>query len=162
MKIDFALLLKNKSLKIQRTEWMPAFEIYDDVVISKPFELTACAYIEQDKIYVELAAVYITTMTCSRCLIEFTTKQTLRFKEGYTPDQLEEHYPQGVLDTAELAREQIILKTPIKNVCKDDCLGLCPACGKDKNIHACDCETEKKNPYFEKLEVLLSDTDKEV
>ncbi len=162
MKIDFALLLKNKSLKIQRTECADGFEIYEDVIIPRPFEITTCVYFEHDMVYVELKVHYDTKIICSRCLVEFERPQRLFFKEKYTLAQLNETYAQGQIDTVELARDQIILRTSIKNVCKESCQGLCPICGQDKNQHHCDCEKEKKNPYFEKLEILLSDTDKEV
>lgn len=162
MNIDFALLLKNKSLKIEREETVEGFEIYEDVVIPASFQLITRAYTEHDMIVIELSARYRTKMTCSRCLITFDKNEELHFKEKYTPKQLNEAYPQGIADTVQLAREQIILKTSTKNVCKDVCLGLCPVCGTDKNIHRCHCESNAKNPYFEKLEGLFSDTDKEV
>ncbi|MGH9786608.1 MAG: DUF177 domain-containing protein, partial [Terriglobia bacterium] len=36
-------------------------------------------------------------------------------------------------------REQILLTLPIKNVCRDDCAGLCPQCGQNRNLGPCAC-----------------------
>jgi uncharacterized protein len=36
-------------------------------------------------------------------------------------------------------REQILLALPIKNICRDDCAGLCPRCGQNRNLGPCAC-----------------------
>ncbi len=55
--------------------------------------------------------------------------------------------------------EQILLELPMVAICSDDCLGLCPYCGK-KVIEGCDCaekEASKKtvDPRMAKLQELL-------
>lgn len=37
--------------------------------------------------------------------------------------------------------EQILLALPIKNICRDDCAGLCPRCGQNLNLGPCACPT---------------------
>ncbi len=59
-----------------------------------------------------------------------------------------------VLDTADLAREQVVLATPIRVVCTEDCAGLCPNCGKDLNAGDCGCEQETGDPRWEALKQL--------
>lgn len=39
-----------------------------------------------------------------------------------------------------LVREDIYLALPSRFLCKDDCKGLCPVCGKDLNNGECGCE----------------------
>ena len=47
------------------------------------------------------------------------------------------------LDLEELAVEQIELELPIRIVCTEDCAGLCPSCGANRNIEgSCRCEPE--------------------
>jgi uncharacterized protein len=36
-------------------------------------------------------------------------------------------------------REQVLLALPMKTVCREDCKGLCPRCGKNLNQEACSC-----------------------
>jgi uncharacterized protein len=36
-------------------------------------------------------------------------------------------------------REQVLLALPMKTVCREDCKGLCPHCGKNLNQEACSC-----------------------
>ena len=38
-----------------------------------------------------------------------------------------------------LIEEQVLLEIPMRALCREDCLGLCPMCGTDRNITPCDC-----------------------
>jgi uncharacterized protein len=44
----------------------------------------------------------------------------------------------------ELFGEVIALSMPIQPVCDEDCAGLCPRCGVDRNASVCGCEEELK------------------
>ena len=46
------------------------------------------------------------------------------------------------LDEEALVREQFILQRPMQLLCKEDCLGLCPLCGKNWNKGPCRCPQE--------------------
>jgi len=52
------------------------------------------------------------------------------------------------LDLGAFFREVLSLALPVKPLCRDDCGGLCPRCGVDRNREACDCrETEIESPF---------------
>ena len=55
------------------------------------------------------------------------------------------------IDLDEIFREQIYLSLPMKSLCREDCLGLCPVCGADLNKVKCECQPEKGHPGFSKL-----------
>jgi len=59
----------------------------------------------------------------------------------------------GVL-LEEVLREQIVLALPIKVVCKEDCLGLCPVCGENWNLKECECERKPVDARWSALEEL--------
>ena len=59
--------------------------------------------------------------------------------------------PDLVLDLDALAEEDVVLNLPSKVLCKDDCKGLCPQCGKNLNDGPCDC----KEPVDPRLAGLL-------
>ncbi len=44
----------------------------------------------------------------------------------------------GVL-LEDVLREQVLLAMPLKTVCREECKGLCPRCGKNLNQGACAC-----------------------
>ncbi|GAB4251648.1 YceD family protein [Deferrisoma sp.] len=52
------------------------------------------------------------------------------------------------LDLAGIAVEQVLLALPDYPVCRDECRGLCPTCGADRNQTLCDCRTEAPDPRF--------------
>ena len=56
-------------------------------------------------------------------------------------DDLDVSYldPEGNLDLAQLAAEQIYLELPMKPLCSADCRGLCSGCGANLNLEACRC-----------------------
>jgi uncharacterized protein len=49
-------------------------------------------------------------------------------------------YDGDKVDLEPLIREQFILAVPFAPLCKDDCSGLCPQCGIDRNYEKCSCE----------------------
>jgi len=36
-------------------------------------------------------------------------------------------------------REQILLSLPMQRTCREDCKGICPACGTNRNRAGCGC-----------------------
>jgi len=48
-------------------------------------------------------------------------------------------------------REQVLLAVPLKTVCREDCRGLCPHCGKNLNEGACSCAKEVEDPRWAAL-----------
>jgi uncharacterized protein len=49
------------------------------------------------------------------------------------------YYDDFVLPLDPLIEEQLQLELPMKALCRDDCRGLCPQCGSDRNAAPCDC-----------------------
>ena len=50
--------------------------------------------------------------------------------------------PDGKLDLSQLALEDVFLSLPSKLLCKEDCKGICPQCGKNLNEGPCGCKKE--------------------
>ena len=51
------------------------------------------------------------------------------------------------LDLRDAAREALMLELPISPHCREDCRGLCPKCGQDRNEGPCACESaESRGP----------------
>ena len=63
--------------------------------------------------------------------------------------------PDLLLDVAELARSVFYLELPGRVLCREDCKGLCPVCGADKNIKKCTCKTNIGANTLEELKKLL-------
>jgi uncharacterized protein len=51
-------------------------------------------------------------------------------------------YEGGGVELREILREFILLAMPMQRVCRESCLGICPACGQNRNVRACHCTAE--------------------
>lgn len=44
---------------------------------------------------------------------------------------------------------------PFRILCREDCAGLCPRCGKDLNEGSCQCESDEIDPRLAPLKDIL-------
>ena len=58
------------------------------------------------------------------------------------------------LDIDEIAKEQILLAVPTRMLCREDCKGICPECGTDRNTGECNCVTNEIDPRWAALKNL--------
>ncbi|MFM9905057.1 MAG: YceD family protein [Pyrinomonadaceae bacterium] len=58
------------------------------------------------------------------------------------------------IDIAEVVREQLILATDKIVLCREDCKGLCPKCGENRNLIDCKCEENEIDPRWAALKNL--------
>ena len=127
-----------------------------DLAFAKDAEVSGNAYEKahgagKSDSYVELTFTLDASYTthCGRCAKELTRpyhiEKTYGIAKKLTADS--ENYveaPTGVVDVYELAETAFYLELPVRVLCRDDCKGLCPVCGKDKNEGDCGCETESR------------------
>jgi len=104
---------------------------------------------------------------CARCLDPVANKLGETFDLLYRPlgvdaagDEVaiseadtEIGYYQGEgLLLEDVLKEQILLALPVKQLCRANCKGLCPQCGKNLNLESCDCVTAMPDPRWSALE----------
>ena len=111
-----------------------------------------------------LSACY--TAECARCLAPVSGEFTLDLEKTVAPRNLLGDLPEdklddyaiiedGFLDMDEQLREQLEMEFPARFLCKDDCKGLCPKCGKNLNEGECGCVTKEIDPRLAPLQKLL-------
>ena len=61
------------------------------------------------------------------------------------------YYENGGLLLEDTLREQVLLALPLKTLCREDCKGLCPHCGKNMNEIECGCVDELEDPRWSAL-----------
>jgi DUF177 domain-containing protein len=105
-------------------------------------------------------------LLCARCLEPVAQDVTRKFDLLYRPlgtdagneelsvtvAEAEVGYYQGdglLLEDA--IREQVLLAVPLKVVCREDCKGLCPTCGKNRNTEPCSCAPPLGDPRWSAL-----------
>ncbi len=106
---------------------------------------------------------------CSRCLDDFSQTVHSEFDLLYLPAEAlrgetshELHRDEGTvgfyrndqIDISDILREQILLNTPMKPLCSENCSGICPTCGKNLNEDSCNCMPQTIDSRFQILKTL--------
>jgi uncharacterized protein len=101
---------------------------------------------------------------CARCLepalvavdapmaVSFIEAETA---EGGEPEESQDDViaiEHGTIDLGRPMRDEILLSIPMSPVCRPDCAGICPTCGRNRNVTPCDCES--RAPASSKLGAL--------
>lgn len=110
-------------------------------------------------------------MACARCLDPVVQPVERQYDLLYRPlgtdagreelsvtaAEAEVSYYQGEgLLLEEVLREQVLLAAPLKAICREDCKGLCPHCGKNMNLEQCSCTDALGDPRWSALKDLRS------
>ncbi|WP_158752408.1 DUF177 domain-containing protein [Acidobacterium sp. S8] len=110
-------------------------------------------------------------VVCARCLepVEHALKgdfdlifRPLGLDEGgsehsITTDETEiGYYQKSGLVLEDVLREQVLLSLPAKTLCRQDCKGLCPRCGRNLNSETCTCDAAPVDPRWSALSDLGS------
>jgi len=105
--------------------------------------------IGEDRFYWQGTARTVVQGECRRCLTPVATPLQLEIGALFTHDQdaLDDPdaYPVAPdateIDVTPAVREELVLAAPRYVLCRDDCKGICPHCGKDLNAGPCACKT---------------------
>jgi uncharacterized protein len=107
-------------------------------------------------------------LDCDRCLTSVIVTVETEFDVAYIPspdrslgngelqadDMRQSVFDGEAIDVDELVREQVLLALPSRALCDEECKGLCPVCGKNRNIDACECGAAEVDPRWTALEKL--------
>ena len=94
---------------------------------------------------------------CRRCLRPVEGDLRVGFQELFEAQPRDgETYRLGhdFVDLEPLAREALTLDLPLAPLCEQDCRGLCPTCGADRNAGDCDCPPAAGDPRWAALDAL--------
>ncbi|MGI5822851.1 MAG: YceD family protein [Dethiobacteria bacterium] len=56
------------------------------------------------------------------------------------------------LNLKEYFRQSFLMSQPLKILCREDCQGLCPVCGVDRNKEQCSCQQDRVDPRWAALQ----------
>ena len=84
---------------------------------------------------------------CDRCLSPSSDEIVCEFDEEIDDKDISEN----VADITELVRDTFLASLPIQNLCRENCKGLCPVCGKNLNDGECECDRLVVDPRLASL-----------
>ena len=97
---------------------------------------------------------------CQRCLTETTIEQRIHAREyqaakpGADEELRTPYLADDQLDLSAWARDALALELPDKILCRPDCAGLCPVCGRDLNVEPHTHEELAADPRWAALDEL--------
>lgn len=152
MKFNVAQLLKERTGSKRKYEINSSIhdeEYGESCLVTGDVSLlfTGVSILAQGNVNVDNGAV------CSRCLVDFRYVITFSIDEEYLPlndtrtgVEIDSQHADSftidqthTLDLTEAVRQYSITNSPMKPVCRPDCLGICGNCGIDLNKVRCKC-----------------------
>jgi uncharacterized protein len=107
--------------------------------------------------------------TCGRCLETFPAHLDAALDVRLVPkptgadsvelgaDDLDvDFYDNDELDVTRVVENEATLALPMKPLCREDCRGLCPACGANRNVAPCTCDPRPPDPRLAALRDLAA------
>jgi uncharacterized protein len=94
---------------------------------------------------------------CSRCLQPVAGEVAVHVDELFEVAPLAGETYQlddDALDLLPLVRDALLLDLPTAPLCREDCAGICPECGADRNTTACACGSVEPDPRWAALRSL--------
>jgi uncharacterized protein len=164
-----------KSFSLRSVRLRPGEEYRDEIEVElEPYELGGQRYLPvPDRVPAEFAVSRASTGTvfelrfdarlhgpCYRCLADAVLDLPIAAREyqATNPGEAEElrtpYLEDDRLDVAAWGRDAVALALPDKILCRPDCAGLCPVCGRDLNAEPHAHEDEPVDSRWAALEAL--------
>jgi uncharacterized protein len=156
MKLDFAIWPEGET---RREFLVTANELHlasDTCIFPNAVAVSVTVQKSEDQVVAAGDAKTVATATCVRCLEEFALTVDERFRavvrvappKEVTPDTGDDEFylvpaSEPVWDLSDVVRQMILLAVPDNPLCKEDCKGLCPGCGRNLNTEDCVCIDKK-------------------
>jgi|GEM_PF-665654 len=182
MIIDLSSALKHpgQSFPFSVEGTIEDINLYGDVMkLQNPVEVNGTIMYTGENFFVKGSFSVGYSTSCALCFKEVKRNVECTFSEEFALDEDISHpdrytYLGSNIDITKMVIDNICLNMPLKHLCKEGCLGLCPKCGNNSNESQCDCDVnieqsdfnkeivmnKKENP-FAVLENLFSDDNEE-
>ncbi len=139
-----------------------------DLELEDPFTGFVKTSVKLDKsahqIVLDADAKVVYSFVCDRCNADTDAEINTKFKLVYIfsthkveSEDINVKYLTPDIDKIDFSgdlREYLELSLPMKNLCSEDCKGLCPKCGTNLNRKKCKCKDETVNDIWEPLKKL--------
>ena len=151
LNFDHEIVLENKEFKSQRIEF------------KEPVKAKGTVKNVGGVLVLEMEVSGKFASVCDRCLKEITGKIEFSEEQSFVKSESEEKGEDALvitdkkIDLYDLTVKGVFANLPSKNLCSEDCKGICHKCGADLNLEECKCKEEDDwNPQFEILKGLFS------
>ena len=126
-----------------------------------PIDVTATAKNRASLVSLSIRACFSYSRSCDRCSTDFIREMDMLFEHKLAQTLVDDgnddyiETPDFKLELDDIVISDILLSLPQKNLCKDDCKGLCQICGKNLNEGDCSCDKREIDPRLEMLKQFM-------
>ena len=157
---ELYLGFQNKTFKIFSKDLADRGTIYKKEIIIATLSLNK----EKDFFFLQGNLKTTIEYSCVRCLKKIPSKinlpinilileKTMHYTRKTDYDTLYFDKSDDYINLKNILADLIALAEPIKTLCKEECIGLCPTCGIEKT-NACNCNEHINNDAWNKLKDL--------
>ncbi|MBM9535758.1 YceD family protein [Desulfobulbus alkaliphilus] len=144
---------------------IPGLTAHQDFTVAGPIQAN-CVVLrgDDDKVALQGKLSGPLTLVCDRCLTSFHFEMQVEWQQFFVmaPEQFHDEQDQEyclkdldtivleepVIDLDDILRQQVYLALPVKALCADSCLGICPRCGVNMNQEQCSCTIRQEHSPF--------------
>lgn len=126
-----------------------------------PIRITGSVAVRAGVVQLSARAGFTFCGACDRCLAPYTKTYDIPLEHTLVTTLENEENDDFILldnyqlDLDDLVLADILLELPYKSLCREDCRGLCPMCGKNLNEGLCGCSRKSVDPRLAVLGQLL-------
>ena len=136
------------------------------ILLTGPADVKGKVRLSRNEVFVSGHIETLAQVECDRCLqkvelpvsadfaLEYITGSDYESSEAAELSEAElsvSVFDGHAIDVDEIVKEQILLAVPTRVLCREDCKGICPECGIDKNTGECRCVTDDIDPRWAAL-----------
>ena len=168
MRIDMTPMLSSRTDRIDFSfEYEVENELFPGIVFDKPVSVGGCVTEKAGCMLLTLKANVSYSTECARCLKKLHRELTFDLSKnvavsGSLQDEDNDDYvivEDRALLLDDIVDELLFLELPSRDLCTEECLGICPKCGRDLNEGGCSCVTKEIDPRLAALSRFLTDSE---
>lgn len=163
MKINFSEMAARRGVPLKISARLDADRLLGDrrdVLRTTPMQVELEASMASGIVMVDGHISGDIVFSCARCLDEVKRHMDVPFHEAFSHDEkLDDesdddmfHISQDEFDLEPYLEAAFLLHVPFVALCREDCKGLCPVCGTNRNEEVCSCNTERIDPRLADLQ----------
>lgn len=156
-------ITENYTLPIEYSVNLSDVEYMGQYPLKKPVTVTGKVTNRAGLVTLSISMVYVFSAPCDRCGLPTEISHEVTLEKSLAPEIAGIDNDDIILvedlklDLDELVYTEVVVSFPMKHLCREDCKGICPSCGKNLNDGKCGCETKQTDPRLQALADLLSE-----
>lgn len=156
-------ITENYTLPIEYSVNLSDVEYMGEYPLKKPVTVTGKVTNRAGLVTLSISMVYVFSAPCDRCGLPTEISHEVTLEKSLAPEIAGIDNDDIILvedlklDLDELVYTEVVVSFPMKHLCREDCKGICPSCGKNLNDGKCGCETKQTDPRLQALADLLSE-----